>query len=444
MRLLLLFLALGSAGQAVASDPALPEELLRQAMQLEKNAFQLKTTAQRRPLIDLYRRAAKAGSPRAQGILASICNLGEYGVKQNEKAALELARSAANAGDPLGAIMIATYAKKGEKLYEKSISVLSSAFDSLVQQAQSGDARAALVLSRMYLDSLGVPKDLSEALKWGRLSAQTLPIGAFVYGTYLGDGIGQNPDLPKAIEQFEKAALGGVHKAAIALMFAYAGGKGVPKSIEEVKRWAQVAADLNHPNGHTVLAHMYINGIGVEKDAAKAAQYYALAAEKNERIACYNLGIMYENGEGQLKQDFERAALWYRKAAEQGHPKAQCNLGWQYQNGKGVQRSLSEAEYWHRKAAKNGEPIAQCNLARLLANSGGDMKEAMQWMAASAAQGHAPAIQVMNRLSLIPPGPRIGVYPTEADIRYQAELETHLEMSERQYRQQEDRYIRGY
>ena len=42
--------------------------------------------------------------------------------------------------------------------------------------------------------------------------------------------------------------------------------------------------------------------------------------------AQYNLGVMYENGQG-VPQDYKTAVKWYRLAAEQGDAGAQFNLG---------------------------------------------------------------------------------------------------------------------
>ena len=40
-------------------------------------------------------------------------------------------------------------------------------------------------------------------------------------------------------------------------------------------------------------------------------------AEQGNAAAQYNLGVMYDNGEG-VPQDYAEAAKWYRLAAEQG------------------------------------------------------------------------------------------------------------------------------
>ena len=53
------------------------------------------------------------------------------------------------------------------------------------------------------------------------------------------------------------------------------------------------------------------------------------------RSAQFNLGLMYDKGEG-VPQDDAEAVRWYRLAAEQGHAEAQANLGWMYDAGRGV------------------------------------------------------------------------------------------------------------
>ena len=47
-------------------------------------------------------------------------------------------------------------------------------------------------------------------------------------------------------------------------------------------------------------------------------------------MAQYNLGVMYDNGDG-VPQDYKEAVKWYRLAAEQGDASAQYNLGLMYE-----------------------------------------------------------------------------------------------------------------
>ena len=48
------------------------------------------------------------------------------------------------------------------------------------------------------------------------------------------------------------------------------------------------------------------------------------------------------------------AVGWYKLAAEQGHARAQYNLGAMYQNGEGVEEDYEEAVKWLTKAAEQG------------------------------------------------------------------------------------------
>ena len=52
---------------------------------------------------------------------------------------------------------------------------------------------------------------------------------------------------------------------------------------------------------------------------------YKKAAEQGDVEAQYNLGLMYEFGDG-VEEDFDQAVKWFEKAAERGHEGAQDAL----------------------------------------------------------------------------------------------------------------------
>ena len=83
-------------------------------------------------------------------------------------------------------------------------------------------------------------------------------------------------------------------------------------------------------------------------------KWYRLAAEQGGVSAQYNLGVMYDNGDG-VPQDYKEAVKWYRLAAEQGDAKAQNNLGFMYQIGQGVLQDNAIAHMWYNIAAANGD-----------------------------------------------------------------------------------------
>jgi len=59
------------------------------------------------------------------------------------------------------------------------------------------------------------------------------------------------------------------------------------------------------------------------------------------------------------------AMSWWRKAADQGYTIAQYNLGTMYENGEGVPKDYAEAASWYRNAADQGDADAKKNLATL-------------------------------------------------------------------------------
>ena len=83
-------------------------------------------------------------------------------------------------------------------------------------------------------------------------------------------------------------------------------------------------------------------------------------AEKGDRVAQYNLGVMYHDGQG-VEQDLKEAFKWAQKAAEQGEAMAQYNLGVAYAKGLGVPEDNVTAYAWVNIAAANGDAKAKKN-----------------------------------------------------------------------------------
>ena len=95
------------------------------------------------------------------------------------------------------------------------------------------------------------------------------------------------------------------------------------------------AAEEGHIDSQFNVALMYENGIGVDKGAKKALEWYRKASHQGSSAAQFNLGVLYENGRG-TKVDFAAANEWYRAAAVQGDPLAIGNLGMLYIREDGV------------------------------------------------------------------------------------------------------------
>ena len=85
---------------------------------------------------------------------------------------------------------------------------------------------------------------------------------------------------------------------------------------------------------------------------SEAFKFCSVAAEQGHAEAQFNLGVMYDNGQG-VKQDYFKAVEWYQKAAEQGIAQAQYSLGIMYYDGKGVRQNYTKAKEYFGLACDN-------------------------------------------------------------------------------------------
>jgi peptidoglycan hydrolase-like protein with peptidoglycan-binding domain len=132
----------------------------------------------------------------------------------------------------------------------------------------------------------------------------------------------------------------------------------VAQDHDETVKWYRLAAEQGVATAQYNLGIMYDRGEGVAQDHAEAAEWYRRAAERDFAKAQFSLGVMYEKGQG-VPQDYGEAVKWYRLAAAQGSAKAMNNIGLFYQNGFDVPRDLAKAYAWYSLAADRFGPGPQ-------------------------------------------------------------------------------------
>ena len=76
-----------------------------------------------------------------------------------------------------------------------------------------------------------------------------------------------------------------------------------------------------------IVARMYLNGKGTNKDEGEAFVWLSKSAEQGYKDSMYGLGWMYGSGKG-VDKDYFKAIEWYQKAAEQGYEKTYNELAW--------------------------------------------------------------------------------------------------------------------
>ena len=148
-------------------------------------------------------------------------------------------------------------------------------------------------------------------------------------------------------------------------------------------------------------------------DQARALTHYRRAADRNNRVAQFNLAIMLLAGEGTTADPWSGVA-WLRKSAELGFARAQFALALLYEKGEHVTRSQDEATAWFRKAAEQNHLEAQIGLATQYFLGRGvsrDFKQAAQWYERAADQGDEASAYIVaslyeNCLLYTSPSPR--------------------------------------
>src|SRR5262245_32608487 len=91
-------------------------------------------------------------------------------------------------------------------------------------------------------------------------------------------------------------------------------------------------AEKGDRNAEVMVGNMYLEGTGVERDVARAAQWFQKAAAAGHSYAQYALGLLYMTGQG-VGKDQARGISWLEKAAQQGSIFADTTLGDAYSNG---------------------------------------------------------------------------------------------------------------
>jgi uncharacterized protein len=155
-------------------------------------------------------------------------------------------------------------------------------------------------------------------------------------------------------------------------------------------------------------------------DYATALKLWHLLAENGDADAQFHLGVMYESGQGVLRNDAD-AIKWYRQAAEQDDAVAQFNLGIMYANGGAP--NYAEAAPWYRLAANHGLAGAQFNLGMMYVEGQGvprDDVQAYMWLDLAASQ--LPALGTNQRNSTVDARDRVASKMTPQQIVEAQEL----------------------
>ena len=165
--------------------------------------------------------------------------------------------------------------------------------------------------------------------------------------------------------------------------------EGDKKQQKKAFAWTLKSAKQGFAKGQSLLAHFYINGIGVGQNPDKAYDWYKKAAMQGEAKAERFMGLDALHGVVGEK-DVEAATEWLRKAATHGSDDASCDLAGMLQRGEGMKQDLDEAYHLFEQLAEKGLPAAKYNLAIFCLDgypNGREAQRAVQLLEEAAAGG---------------------------------------------------------
>ena len=146
------------------------------------------------------------------------------------------------------------------------------------------------------------------------------------------------------------------------------------KQYSEAIPLYRLAADRGNRNAVTNLGVLYEGGMGVTKDHAEALRFFRQGSDLGSPISMTNLGKMYLNGEGVAK-NAEEAARLFQMAASLENADAMTSLGNLYRYGTGVTKDPGAAMRLYRRAADLGDSFAMLFLGGMYQGGEGIAKD---------------------------------------------------------------------
>ena len=253
---------------------------------------------------------------------------GTNGAVKDVKRAIDLFMRAAEAGSSEAANLLGIVYRDGEKGI--IVQDYEAAVKWFLRAAEMGNAEAMHSLYLRYQFGQGVQQSDSEALLWltkgaeaGHAICQRILGECYEYGDF-----GLPVDKTQAFSWCEKAALQNDGEAAFFVGICYLEGDCVEKNIQMAKHWFQVATQQNYIEAFFEMWKILFTENTLDS-CQEGISYIQKGAQLGNPECQLTLGWMYKDGvvdKGRgidiLPADTEKAVYCLRKAAEQGNKKA--------------------------------------------------------------------------------------------------------------------------
>lgn len=310
------------------------------------------------------------------------------GTDKNFSEAIKLLQPLVAQGDTVAADMferILRLQNGGTDEHRQQAMQTYSSLREVRERAANGDANAQFRLAESYYYGRNVDQDYDLALKWYRNAAESgnAEAACQVGNCYImGNGAPVNQD--KAFGWFRSAADGGSVTGLYNLGLCYRNGWGVaPDRIKEMECYRK-AAEAGNARAQYELGKAYY--LGYEKVDLMAAHFWlARACNQDVPEALVLLARLYEEGIG-VNRDEGFAYNLLQKVVRMGGHEADALLAKYYYHGDYVTQDYDKAAELARESAEAGDTVNQLLMSRYY-SARGDFCEAFRWLKKSSSDG---------------------------------------------------------
>lgn len=320
----------------------------------------------------------------------------DTGIPQDFKKARELFLAEAEADNPLALYDLGRMADDGlgceadaeeaYRWYEKALAVFHGA------EEEKAWKYTEYRIGKMYAAGLGTEQDYLQAVDWLTLSAdENYKYAQYSLGSLYYHGKGVAQDHETAFALYTRSADQSFPYASFELGKMLRDGIGCEKNQQDSDRRFKEAflgfVSLEEQSHDDKLQYrlgwMLLNGVGTDKDEAKAKEYFDKAASVGNPFACYQLAKLILSDEKAPPQDVEKAFGYLRKAVEAENPYAAYFLGKLYEKGQHVPQNIAEAIRLYTLSAGQDNDFAAYRLGKLYLGGEGvlkDVESAIRWL----------------------------------------------------------------
>ena len=195
-----------------------------------------------------------------------------------------------------------------------------------------------------------------KAVSYGSITAK-LNLGNIYEGTISGKKDKDSPyiDYEKAYRWYLEAAIAGDKTGMYNVANMYYWGEFVDRDYAKAYEYfKKLARDYNFASAYFYLGLYAEKGLLGPVDGGKAIEYYLKAIEGRDGASATNLGAMCCKGE-LIPKDPERGFECYKLALELGDELAYPNIGYCYEVGQGVEKNMELAVAYYKAGADRGE-----------------------------------------------------------------------------------------